>query len=323
MIDSEGVRDTAAGPSIALHIIAANTPLLAWSSVARALLVESASIVRTPSDAPEVLAWTELFVQALGSVDAEIAGLVSIETWPSTNESITTAFCDAADAVLVYGSDATVARVETLVAADKSFVGYGHRSSFGLVLTGADFESAAAGSAADIAIFDQQGCLSPQILFVEGSNADIARFGSILVEELRKIREVFPPRAMAQAAAIREAIDLSRMQAATSAIVDPELRFSVIRHARIPEAISHGHGIVNLIPVQTWRNGLELLSRLGLQHRLQGASISAPSCDMQRFVMSEVCEFGVWYVCEAGHLQTPPFNWRENGIAPLSCLICI
>ena len=48
LIDAEGVRDARGFPLIG-HVIAGNTPLLAWVSVLRALLVRSASLVKLPS----------------------------------------------------------------------------------------------------------------------------------------------------------------------------------------------------------------------------------------------------------------------------------
>ena len=79
LIDSEGVRDVR-GVSRVGHVIAANTPLLSWVSVIRALLLRSASLVKLPSgDAAE---WGKLFHASLAAVSPALASQVELRQWP-------------------------------------------------------------------------------------------------------------------------------------------------------------------------------------------------------------------------------------------------
>jgi len=65
LIDAEECRD-AQGFAVVGHVIAANTPLLAWVSVIRALLVRSASLVKLPSG--PAAEWGRLFWRSLQDV---------------------------------------------------------------------------------------------------------------------------------------------------------------------------------------------------------------------------------------------------------------
>ncbi len=71
--------------------------------------------------------------------------------------------------VHVYGRDATIAEVRRL--ARRDVVVRGHGAGMGIVCLSpnADLTRAASGVASDVVAFDQRGCLSPRVVFVEGS----------------------------------------------------------------------------------------------------------------------------------------------------------
>jgi hypothetical protein len=321
LIHEEGAENPRNGPSLVLHIIATNTPLLAWSSVARALLVEAASIVRIPPATDDVALWTRLFVTRLCDADPDVADLIELDSWPSADTSTTEQRCRDADAVLVYGSDETVASVRALTPPHRLFLGYGNRLSFGLVLAGSNLEAAAAGCALDIAIFDQRGCLSPQILFVEGDQSAAERFSGLLEHRLHDRRDLFPGRGAVEAAEIREAIAMARMEAGVSVAADRELAYTVIGHRGEPVGIPSAPGLVHVMPTSGWDGVRSTLARLGLAGKLQGASLSAPNEEERCKVMNRLAEFGVSTVCSPGELQIPSFGWRENGYHALGSLI--
>ena len=54
------------GPELIGHVIASNTPLLGWTSVIRALLVGSGSLVKAPSSPNAV--WIDYFIDTLRDV---------------------------------------------------------------------------------------------------------------------------------------------------------------------------------------------------------------------------------------------------------------
>ena len=321
LIDSEGARAPDDGPSVVLHVVAANTPLLAWSSVARSLLVEAASIVRLPSDAPNIRAWADVFVKNLSIVDSELAELVELVTWPSSDLETTRSYCLAADAVLVYGSDETVAQFAELVPAGRRLLGYGDMLSFGLVLPGSDLDKAASGCALDIALFDQEGCLSPQMIFVIGDSSAVSGFCSLLYQRLADLKYLASERSVGDAVEIRDAAAIAQFEIGVEVMQDWDLSFTVLRHADVPSSLLRGRGVVHIVEADTVKNVVSMVRNWNLEYKVQGVSIAGPNTRLIGAAATELEEIRVSYVCDPGRLQTPPFEWRENGLAVLSSLI--
>src|SRR5690606_27565927 len=77
-------------------------------------------------------------------------------------------------------------------------IGHGHRVSFGVVAREIVADPAAAAAAAarlaeDIAVWDQRGCLSPQLCAVEGDRTAATAFGQALRAALERLAARWPP----------------------------------------------------------------------------------------------------------------------------------
>lgn len=85
----------------------------------------------------------------------------------------------------VYGRDETIAAVRS--AARPGVVVRGHGAGLGVavVTRAADLDRAAASLAPDVVAFDQRGCLSPRVAFVEGDDSRAVAFAGALHEQLR------------------------------------------------------------------------------------------------------------------------------------------
>ncbi len=211
LIDAENVRDAAGYPIIG-HVIAGNTPLLAWVSLIRALLVRSASLVKLPSNA--AAGWAYLFQRSLQEVAPELAAGITFMQWPGGTSELEAALCAEADLITAHGSDSTLDDLRALCPAGTPFAGYGHRVSFGVLLPDADRAAAAQGFAQDVLLYDQGGCLSPQTIYAVGDGNKTAQFASLLAEALeKKAREYpLPVRAGRAASAVAEARALAWME---------------------------------------------------------------------------------------------------------------
>lgn len=80
----------------------------------------------------------------------------------------------AADHVIAYGSDETVAAVRAGLSAGVGFEGHGHGLGVGVVTADADPSRAGEDLARDVALYDQRGCLSPLAVLVRGDGARVA-----------------------------------------------------------------------------------------------------------------------------------------------------
>ena len=163
-----GVRRIVRGPGRQLHVLAGSVPTSGIFSMICALLVKSPVLVKTSKHDP---LFPALFAQALADVEPRLAAAMAVLPWSGGDEAIERAAMSGAGAVVAYGSDATVEVLRCRVPTNSRFLGYGTKLSIAAITREAlsvfDARTTASRAAWDVALFDQQGCLSPQVLFVE------------------------------------------------------------------------------------------------------------------------------------------------------------
>lgn len=320
LIKSEEARDLQ-GAELIGHVIASNTPLLAWTSIARALLVQSASLVKLPSH--PAAAWAEYFHASLEEVDKELASLLRLARWRGGEEALDQALCRSCDLVVAYGDDKTMAALETMCRPG-ALLAYGHRLSFGVVTAGADWDGAARGFAKDVLLYDQGGCLSPHCIFVEADAADAASFADLLAGALedacRDGSHVDPSlrEDIGRAAIVREERALAQMEKGTYSSGDDDLFWTVIALTNTSFRASRTHGIVYVSPFL----GTSLNDALApVQKYLQGAAIASANEHEWKEWRTRLEGFGLNYQCLPGEMQCPSLAWRQNGREILRSLV--
>ena len=315
LIDEEGVREAYGVPRVG-HVLAGNTPLLAWTSLLRALLMRSASRVKLPSgDAAE---WGRLFHASLAAVSPPLASSIELGQWPGGTADRDRALCESVDLVLSYGSDRSMDALRALCPPDTPLIGYGHRVSFGLLPEDADEAEAARGFAADILLYDQGGCLSPQTLFVEGGWERSVAFAARLAAALATALPDFPlpHRAPHAAARVREARQIARMEAAGLRLwEDPGLRWTVIARPSSVFTVSPTHGVVSVQPLAAWGDLPAALAPV--RDRLQGCAWAGSSPAPPELGAAGALS----YQCPPGQLQAPPLAWPQDGRPVLRTLL--
>ena len=301
LIDAEDVRDAQGYPVIG-HVIAGNTPLLAWVSIIRALLVRSASLVKLPSG--PAAGWGRLFVRTLADVSPDLAACIHLDQWPGGTVERDAALCRGVDLVMAHGGDVTMQALRALCPSGVPFIGYGHRVSFGLVTHGNGTAEAAAGFAKDVLLYDQGGCLSPQTIFVEGDWEDALAFAERLASALpdAAARCPLPVRAERATMTVREARDLARMGEGNRLWEDTGLRWTVIARPQAAFAASPTFGVVSVQPLETLEDLPEAL--IPVAGHLQGCAVAGEARDYLP---------GVSRLCAPGELQAPPLSWRQDG----------
>ena len=310
LIDEEEVRGAQGYPVIG-HVVAGNTPLLAWVSIIRALLVRSASFVKLPSG--PAAEWGKLFCHSLFQTSPNLRRCVELAEWPGGNAERDAALCAGADLVVAHGNDATMDALRVLCPSDTPFVGYGHRVSFGLVTRGSANMWAAKGLAKDVLLYDQGGCLSPQTIFVEGTWEDALAFAETLAGVMRVVARWYPlpVRAERAAAIVREARDLAQMGEGNKVWGDyPGLRWTVIARPQTTFAPSPTFGVVSVQPLETLEHLPEAVAPV--VGYLQGCAVAGEERD---YIPN------VSYLCAPGELQAPPLSWRQDGRDVLRVLL--
>jgi hypothetical protein len=237
---------------------------------------------------------------------------IALEVWPGGSPEFDAALCDGADAVVAFGSDATIAALRARTPPGTPFHGYGHRLSIALILQGADEPEAAAGLARDVLLYDQQGCLSASLLFVEGDVDEATRFGEHLAQALDEQagRWQLGPRDAEGCARVRVVRETALFAPDARVWGDPGCRWSVLL---APGMRPEPHGGECVVPIYPFTEMADLDRLLRpLRAALQGAAVAGPSSRMPA-AAEILARAGVSRICAPGALQVPSFAWHHNG----------
>ena len=219
--DGAGQFRKAVGGSLAFHIGSGNVPGVGATSMIRSLLVKCPVLVKP---GPGDVALPSLFARALSELEPELAASVAVVYWPRGNGgSLEDEAIRAADRVVAYGGAELVSALRGRLPSTTPLVAYHHRLSVGAVArecldSGAGAESIASNAARSVATFDQRGCVSPLIIWVEESaGISPVEWAELLGEQLEALAHVLPPGRVtdADAASLQQAMGTSRLKGAT------------------------------------------------------------------------------------------------------------
>ena len=314
LIDRERVRG-AIGPELIGHVIAGNTPLVGITTVMRALLVGSSSLLKLPSKAQNP--WLQKFLGLLANADDDLAALTRCLVWTRGDTDRTSELLADSDLVVIYGADRTIREI-TQLQPSASILAYGHRLSIGIVMSGSDFATAANGLSKDILLYDQQGCLSVHTIFFEGDASAAQKFAEALCAELLSSTVYLPRESAARTWAIQETIDLVVMDRHAQIVGRQGTRWAVVTQHRTRIHASCTHGVVYVVPAV--KEGIiECISNAA--PIIQGAALAAGDSDRWIWFQNKLLERGASRVCRPGELQQPAFSWREDGRDVLASLL--
>ncbi|GGE40350.1 acyl-CoA reductase [Pullulanibacillus camelliae] len=189
-----GGLSRAFGPRLIFHIFSGNVPGVQLWSLIMGLLVKSAALGKTSSTEPLMAV---LFSKTLAEIDPLLAEALAILPWKGGTASLETEAIELAEAVIVYGSNQTVERIKPKVPQTKRLLAYGHKISFAMIgkeaLTPDRYYDVVHRLAEDIAMYDQQSCLSPQTIVVEKGGAITPKqFAQMLAAELQRFDLKWP-----------------------------------------------------------------------------------------------------------------------------------
>lgn len=204
-----GGRARAFGPDLTLHVFSGNVPGVSVTSLIRALLVKSASLGKTAGSEP-VLA--PLFASALAEADPGLGTCVAVTHWRGGDRALEDAALARTSAVVVYGGTDAVRSLRERTPDGTTFLGYRHRVSFGVAtreaLGAGEASVCAADAAMAVATFDQHGCVSPHLFYVEeGGETAPAAWAAMLAQALEALETALPRGVVTpgESAAIRQA----------------------------------------------------------------------------------------------------------------------
>jgi hypothetical protein len=309
-----GDRGVFSFPLIA-QVLAGNIPGAGLDGMIFALMVKSATLVKAASSS---LVLPQLFARTLAQTDQELADCLAVVTWPGGATALEEIAFSRADIVIASGSDESLASIRQRVRG--RFIGYGHKVSFSVIGKDslAQSQQLAHDAAYDVALFDQQGCLSPQLIYVqEGGVASPKEFATLLAQELAYWQQELPRGAIPRNAstAIRRVRDEAEWQALAGKDValfasSNGTEWTVIYEAD-PTFISSP--LYRTIRVKPFTSLIQLSSLLTPWHSYLEAAGVAMNHRHLPAAAEVLGRAGVSRICPIGKLQTPPLSWRHGG----------
>jgi hypothetical protein len=320
-------RALAREPELLVHFAAGNVPNPTLMSITLGVLLRSAQFVKCASGSSFL---PRLYAHSLYDADHKLGACLETAEWRGGNAAFEDELFAHCDCVTAAGNDETLAAIQQKLPTRVRFVGHGHRVSFGYVangaLTGFAARKIAADAATDIVAWNQLGCLSPHIIYVEhGGGVSAEQFAEMLAEELGR-RETTEPRG-----------DLPAESAATIA---SRRAFYEVRAAH-----SQGTRLWRSENSTAWtviyeadaRFQASCLNRFvyvkgttDLTHTLQSADavhgkvstvgLVAPPDRAHEFAI-QLARWGVTRICPLGQMQNPPLTWRHDGRPALADLV--
>ena len=316
-----GIRGShrARGPAVTTHIFSGNVPGLPAISLIHGLLVKSACLGKPASDEP---VFPALFARSLAAVDPKLAASVAILPWSGGDAAVEAAAFAASEAVIAYGSDAAIESIRARVPPGVRFVGHGHRLSLAVIgretLAYDSVESLAERLAYDVSLFDQQGCVSPHVVYVErGGTIAPQEFAESLAQAMAAFERDMPRGRLSveETSAIQQA----RSEAELRELQEEPIRlfaspgrtaWTVIYEddpAFVPSCLNRVVRVKPLVDLAELPNLLRPVSR---HLQTVGAALSRERRDR---LADALAPLGVCRVCAIGEMPHPPLHWHHDG----------
>ena len=325
----KGGSARAFGPGILTHIWAGNVPGLPVWSLVSGLLVKAGNIGKVPSAEPLFAGW---FAQTLGDVAPEIADCFAVVWWKGGDTAREEALLKESDLVLAYGGNASLAAIRERIPVTTRYLAYGHKVSFGMISrTSLDVQKAATAAhlaAYDVIRYDQQGCYSPHLFFVERDGRVTPQdFAQLLAHELDAFERKYPRRALSIAeagdiAAWRHTEEIKSFSGNGGTLIgSPDSAWSV-SYTEEEEDLSPS-GLNRTVKVVAVDALTDVVPRIApYKSFLQTVGIAAAP-DALYALSAALGQAGVTRVSALGHMTAPEAGWHHDGRFNLLDLVTI
>jgi hypothetical protein len=301
------------GPALVAHVLASNVPALALPAIALGCLAGAVVVVK--SGRHDALS-APAFRRALAEVDPELAATVVTAYWRGGDLAAEAAGLGAADVVVLTGGDAALAALAGRLRG--RLVTHGPRVSIAAIARPAlaDAEGLASALAADVALYDQRGCLSPNVVYVEVGGAETPRaFAARLGAALDAVATRWPLGPAPVAARARAGLERAEAEwrSGTAVLAGPG---GTVIHDDVPRVAggTSGRRTVVVHPLDTLA-ALPDLVPAGLVECVGLAGIDGGS------LAPALRARGVSRICPIGRMQRPSLGWPRGQRPPLGTLL--
>ncbi len=325
--EKSGRAAIATGPEFLVHIAAGNIPNPTLMSIVLGLLTRSAQFVKCASGTTLL---PRLFAHSIYEHEPKLGACLEIAEWRGGNAGLEDVLFAGADCVTATGGEEALAAIRRKLPARTRFLGYGHRVSFGYLaseaLTSFNAKKIVGRAADDVVAWDQLGCLSPHVFYVESGGAlSPVQFAEQLADELAQ-REAVQPRGNLppeQAATIASRRAIYEVRAAHSS--DTHLwqskgstAWTVVCETDARFQMSCLHRFIYVKPVRDVADVLQNAD--AVRGHVSTVGVAVPEHRAGE-ITAQFARWGVTRVCPLGQMQNPPLTWRHDGRPALGDLI--
>lgn len=312
------------GPELLVHVWAGNVPALPLWSFVSGLLVKAGSLGKISSAEP---VFATLFARLLAEVEPRWADCFAVVWWPNKHDVVkdhateSTAF-GLADVVVAYGGNHALQAMQVNIPVTTRFLPHGHKLSFGMVaataLSAQKGPKVAMQAALDVVRFDQQGCYSPHVFYVQkGAQMSPYEFAQQLSHSLASLEHSMPRRALsleeaAQINAWRETHELTSMQGRSLALLGSDATLSTVIFSDSPLQLTPGplNRCVMVVAVETLTEVAALIAPQ--RDYLQTVGLAAAPEELLN--LGECLgQVGVTRICALGTMTAPAAGWHHDG----------
>lgn len=317
----------AVAPEFLVHICAGNLPNPTWMSLLLGVLLRSAQFVKCASGSAFL---PRLLAHSIYDADPKLGSCLEIAEWRGGNAAVEETLFAEADCVTATGSDETLAAIQKKLPARARFLGYGHKLSFGYVaadvLGDRDSKKIISAAAEDVTAWNQLGCLSPHVLYVQSGGVVMPqRFAELLAEELEQretteLRGDLPAETAAHIASRRAIYEVRAAHSPETQIWSSKnsTAWTVVFEEDPRFAVSCLHRFVYVKPVANLSVALQAADPL--REKVSSVGLAA-SEDNAGELAAQLARWGVKRICPPGRMQNPPLTWRHDGRPALGDLV--
>jgi hypothetical protein len=219
------------------------------------------------------------------------------------------------DAVVAFGSDATVMQLATKVRPPARMISFGSKASAGYVAREALTDEACARAIAreaarDLILYESEGCLSLHALFVEtAGRISPPQFAELLAGALRDAAAQFPPAraAVAVAEGVAAARDLATFRADAGIHSARDAQYLVVVDPPVDEPPAFLPRTIGVHSVESPSRALHYLAHHAIA--LEALAVAGRRADLLELAVGS----GAARVAPFGSLQAPPLGAYHGG----------
>ena len=313
---AKGGAVRAFGPDLLVHSWAGNVPALSLWSLVCGLLVKAPAMGKLASAEPLFAGW---FARLLAEVHPPLADCLAVVWWRGAGGEEADALYAQADTVLAYGGNPTLDALRRRLPVTTRFLPHGHKLGFGLIAAQAldtlKAPAMARLAAWDVMRYDQQGCYSPHVFYVQRGGAVSPRaFADYLAAELANLQRRFARRELD----LEEGAAVARWQQSMEWSAEPPQLLGPVDAAW---SVAYSDGLQPLMPTALQRTIAvvavdsldEMLPVVAAQRDyLQTAGIAASPEQLYRLA-GLLGAAGVTRISAIGSMSMPEAGWHHDG----------